>query len=162
MPTIANPTITSYGTAHISRNGNVKTAYLVENIIDFAEVLTAKGSALVATDVVEALQIPSNTIVRSVGMRILTPANSTTLTMHLGTEIDVDEWVVSLDGKAVAGTNSPYLAATDFLAPMTAVNTIDITFATLTGTLTSGRVLVWAEMLDTSGKKASGLAKLGS
>lgn len=45
------------GAGHISRGANVKVPYLVENIIDYADALAAKGSALAATDTIEALSL---------------------------------------------------------------------------------------------------------
>ena len=38
------------------------------------------------------------------GASIKVPGNSTTLTLTIGTAVDADEWVVTLDGKAAAGT----------------------------------------------------------
>lgn len=147
---------------HPSRAGNVKVPYLVENIIDFAEAATAKGSALAAADVIEALAIPAGTVVVGAGAVIVAAGNSTTLTLTVGTGTDADEWVATLDGKAVAGTFGADLNSDTTFKTFPTADTIDVTLATLTGTLTAGKVRVYALLMDVSGKKAPGLAVLGS
>lgn len=136
------------GLTQISINGNVKVPYLVENVIDLAAALAAKGSALVATDVIEALYIPPGTAVLGAGAAIVAPANSTTLTYTVGTGTDPDEWVMTLDGKAAVGTFGADVDAVPLWQTYAVADTVDLTLATLTGTLTAGKVRVYALFLD--------------
>ena len=57
--------------------------YLVENTISLAAAVTAKGSALAAADVIEALQIPAQSIVLSAGYEV-TSAVTGSCTVSLG------------------------------------------------------------------------------
>jgi len=153
------------GTTHISRSAQVNVPYLLENVIDYADVLAAKGSALAASDTIEALKIPAGTAILYVGCRQVVAGNSTTLTLDIGkTGGDVDEWVDGFDAQASAvGAYSADLDAVPAIyAPLTTADTVDVLFATLTGTLTTGKIAVFALVLDCSGKKVPGLAALRS
>ena len=57
--------------------------YVVENTINLASAVTAKGSALAAADVIEALQIPAQSIVLAAGFEI-TGAITGSCTVSLG------------------------------------------------------------------------------
>jgi hypothetical protein len=153
------------GASHPSR-AMLNTPYIVENYIDFAEVLAAKGSALASSDTVEALVVPAGTMVRAAGVQCITPDNATTLTLDLGyTGGTVDHWVDGFDhGSAAAGAYSSAPAGDGPVAPGTSADTIDLLFATLTGTLSTGVVRVWAELVDVSEKalKKPGIAQLKS
>ena len=132
----------------------MKTPYYVERIIDFADALVAKGSALAASDTIEALVVPAGTAILAAGLRTVAVDDATTLTLDLGkTGGDVDEWVDGYDqAAAAAGAFSADLdSVPSIYAPLTTADTIDLLFATLTGTLTVGKVAVWALFLDCSG-----------
>jgi len=151
------------GTTHSSRQLTA-VPYRVGKVIDFAKALTAKGSALAATDVIEALNIPAGTQVLAAGAKVVTAADSTTLTVDVGTGADADEWVDGFDAKSTAGTYSADLDAVPNRNTYGTADTIDVTLATLTGTLTSGKLWVWALFLDLNEKPVAtpGLAALGS
>lgn len=143
----------------------------IENVINFADALTAKGSALAALDVIEALVIPKGYVVLNAGLEVMAVDDATTLTVHLGITgagglgaEDVDEWVVSFDHAAsAAGTYSPQLASAPTWFITTAEDTIDLSFATLTGTLTTGKCRVWAVVCPVmASNKDVGIAQLGS
>jgi hypothetical protein len=141
--------------------------YVVENYIDFADVLAAKGSALAANDTIEALTVPAGTLVLKAGIQTIAVDDATTLTLDMGfTGGDVDEFVDGYDqAAAVAGAYSAYLATDPVhIVPITTADTIDVLFATLTGTLTVGKIRVWALMVDVSEKalKAPSIAQLAS
>lgn len=138
------------GNTHPSRAAGPIVPSLRFFLLDFAKALTAKGTALAASDIVEVLDIPANSVVLGAGARVLTAADSTTLTLHVGTGVDNDEWVASLDGKATAGTSGADLNPDTNWKTYDAADTIDVTFATLTGTLTSGKVLIYALIADVS------------
>jgi hypothetical protein len=147
------------GGGHPSRHGATNVPYTVETILDFADVLVAKGSALEAADVVEALAVPTQSVVLTAGVEILAPANSTTLTLDVGvTGVDADVWVDGLDAKGAAGTYAQNPAAYQPIVVGNTADTIDVLFATLTGTLSTGKVRVFAVLLDVSDKKAPGVA----
>lgn len=153
------------GSSHPSRaTANVKVPYRVEFVLDFADALTAKGSALAAADVIEVITIPAGTVVLGAGIQLIDAANSTTLTLDVGTGTDADEWVDGFD--AQGGTEGAYgtdLSASPVWNTYGSADTIDVTLATLTGTLTTGKVRVYALMLDVSGTPGNpGIAALKS
>jgi hypothetical protein len=166
MATITTLAPASTDNTHVSAHGNVKLPYLVEKELNYATALTAKGSALASADVIELIRIPAGTVVLGAGAQILVAGDSTTLTLHVGTGADNDEWVASLDGKATAGTYGTDLDAVPAWNTYTTTDTIDVTFATLTGTLATGKVRVYALLMDVSDAKGntggSGIAVIGS
>lgn len=160
--------LTKVGTTSQSAvTAGVKTPVYVWNVIDFADALVAKGSPLAAADTIEALSVPAGHLVKWVGIQLLVPANSTTLTLDVGkTGGDFDEWVDGFDAQgSAAGAFSAYLAADPtYFVPQTTADTIDILFATLTGTLTTGKVKIWAELIDLTNVPSAtpGIAQVGS
>lgn len=159
MATIS--TLDINGATHPTMNGNVRIPYTVDFILDFSEALTAKGSALAAADVIEVLDIPAGSVVLSVGAEVKTVADSTTLTLDVGTAVDADEWVDGLDGKTLGWSTD--LDSVPTVNTYGSADTIDVTLATLTGTLTSGKVRVYATMIDVSDKnRRPGIAQLKS
>lgn len=159
MATIS--TLDINGATHPTMNGNVRIPYTVDFVLDFAKALTAKGSALAAADVIEVLDIPAGSVVLSVGAEVTAVADSTTLTLTVGTGADADEWVAALDGKTLGW--SADLDSVPTVNTYAAADTIDVTLATLTGTLTSGKVRVFATLIDVSDKsRRPGIAQLKS
>lgn len=158
-------TLRKDGSTHVSRQ-NAHMPYVAEVVIDYADALVAKGSALAATDTIECLTIPAGTLVMKAGIQCIAVDDATTLTLDLGyTGGDVDEFVDGFDhAAAAAGAYSAYLA-TDPLhgVPTTTADTIDLLLATLTGTLTVGKTRVWALLCNVApGHAASGIAAVGS
>lgn len=147
------------GGGHPSRHGATNLPYTVEAIVDFAEVLAKKGSALAAEDIVEAVAVPAQTLVLSAGVEVLEAADSTTLTVDVGvTGVDTDVWVDGFNAKSAAGTYAQNPAAYQPIVVGAAADTVDIELATLTGSLTAGKLRVFAVLLDVSDKKAPGIA----
>lgn len=147
---------------HPTRGGNVKIPYLVEYELNYATAATAKGSALASADVIEVIRLPVGTVVLGAGAQIKTAATVTTLTLGVGTGVDDNEWVDALDGKATAGTYGIDLTPVPMWNTYGTADTIDVTFQTLTGTLSAGIVRVYALLLDVSDAAAPGLALVGS
>ena len=123
--------------------------------IDFADLLVEKGSALAAADVFEALDVPAKCFVLAAGIHPVTAANSTTLTIDLGDGADVDHYVDGFNAAQTATDSVPITPTTGAayaqhagMKYYSAADTIDILFATLTGTLTSGVIRVWAIAID--------------
>jgi len=149
------------GVTHPSRNGDVKVPYLVEFELDFAAALTAKGSALAAADIIKCIVVPPNTVVMGGGTQIKTAANSTTTTVNFGVTGGAD-FTSGLDAKSAAGTYGTDVGAVWKTTGATAAS-LDITLATLTGTLSTGKLRVWAMLLDVSdANNAAGIALVGS
>ena len=121
---------------------NGRTPYLVENTIDISAINSSSGTA--NGDVVNALDIPAETLIMEAGIEVIT-ALSSSATMDLGiTGGDVDRYV---DGDTNA-TGYATLTATDRVVVASA-DTLDI----LTGGADSsaGKVRVWAVLCDVSG-----------
>ncbi len=156
-------TLDRSGFTHMSKNGTVQVPYRVEFDLNFATALTAKGSALAAADVIECIYIPAGTVVMGAGIANVVVADSTTLTLHVGTGVDNDEWAASFDAKGAVGTYGADLDSVPSWNTYAAADTIDVTLATLTGTLTTGKVRVYALLLDVSNLNNNpGIALVGS
>jgi hypothetical protein len=129
--------------------------YFKEILIDFAAAATAKGSALVATDVIEAISVPANTLILNAGFEVITVAGgeSNDNTLDLGTGVDADVFVDGFDlDAAAAGAYAQNAAAFQPIVVGTA-DTIDLTIATATTAPTSGIVRVWAVLMDIDARK---------
>ncbi len=138
---------------------------LLSNVIDFAAALTAKGSALASADVIEAIRIPAGCYVHYAGIQTIAVDDATTLTLDLGTGGDVDNWVDGYDQAAAAAdayATSIIPGTTTTVNFSTSQDTIDVLFATLTGTLTVGKIRVFALVSDFTGEKEPGLAQVGA
>lgn len=132
---------------------------VVEAEIDLATVsaeLVAQGDGVLATgDIIQALNLPQGTLVLSAGIEIVeTVAGATALDIDMGiTGGDVDMWVDGVD----IGSSTSYVA-TDYVAMPAAAypyaigpgaagatsDTIDILCNTVTGTVTAGKLRVFA------------------
>lgn len=148
---------------HVSRHGNVKTPYLVERDIVIADLIAKKGSALAAADVIEAIKLPKQTALLAVIVGKLEASNATTLTFDIGVDTDPDGYVDGYDAQAAAvgSVGTAYISPLPFNVTNPG-NTVDITFATLTGTLTAGKFRVAALVVDVTDAVAPGRAALGS
>lgn len=143
---------------------NVKTPYLVDVTIDYAAALTKKGSALAAADVIQAIDIPAGTAIISAGVECIAADDATTLTVTLSASsggVFVSGWD---HASAAAGDYAPAAAAGTFVQGVVGktADTLDITLATLTGTLSVGKTRVWALLADVTPKTSAGIATPGS
>ena len=127
--------------------------YLVDVTVDFAAAATAKGSALAAADVIEALQIPAQSIVLAAGFEI-TSAITGSCTVSLGVTGVTAAAYVSAFG--VTGS----LSVGDYATPATAgypivtkaADTLDLLLVTETTTLSAGSIRVFAVIVDAQDK----------
>lgn len=129
--------------------------YLVDKNIDFAAAATAKGSALAATDVIEAISVPANTVILNAGIEIITVlgGESSDNTFDLGTGVDADNFVDGFDSDAAAaGAYAQNAAAFQPIVVGATADTIDITIATATTAPTSGVARVWAVLMNVDGR----------
>ena len=136
---MATFTITGGGATGYGANGpNVKVANVVIDLTD------SDFSALAATDVIEAIEVPAGTIVLSAGYEILT-AGTGTGTLSLGDGGDVDRYVTAVV-QTGAGQKTPLTANVPHM--YTSADTIDLTSATA---VCNSKVRVWAIMADCNG-----------
>lgn len=163
-------TIDMAGSATVGHSGGTPLnhrPYLIEREVDLAAAATAKGSALAQADVIEALDVPAQTLILWAGAEktAAMTGTSTDLTFDVGiTGVDADAFVDGWDFDAASvGAYGTIPAATiggKYL--VTTADTIDILFATQTGTVTGGKVRVWAVVIDVDGLDAPGIAAAGS
>jgi hypothetical protein len=133
--------------------------YVVEKTIDFAVATTAKGSALAAADVIEAIDVPAQSVVLNAGYEV-TATITGDVTIDLGvTGIDADVFV---DGAVLAAATTVGTFAQNAAAyqPVVigAADTVDLLIAASTTAISAGKVRVWALVVDVSDKDAPGEA----
>lgn len=164
---MATISMTTAGVAgcHPSRNANVKVPYLVEVEIDLADAVTEKGSALAQADVIEAISVPANTMILAGGAykKTAMTGTSTDLTFDLGITGGVVDNLINgwdFDGASVDTYATPLGVQEPII--VSAADTIDLLFATQTGTVTGGTMRIFALLLDVSDASAPGIAAVGS
>ena len=121
---------------------NGRTPYLVENTIDISAINSNSGTA--NGDVVQALDIPAETLIMEAGIEVIT-ALSSSVTLDLGiTGGDVDRYV---DGDTNAtGFSSPTATARTIVA---SADTLDV--LVLSAASSAGKIRVFAVLCDVSG-----------
>ena len=130
---------------------NGRTPYLVENTIDVSAINSSAGT--VSGDIVQALDVPAETLVMTAGVEVIT-ALSSSATIDIGwatatsgnDSADGDRWV---DGDTNATGYSTILVATGGAVAFAAADTIDATIAGADSS--AGKIRVWAVMCDVSG-----------
>tara|TARA_R110000737_G_C14212292_1_gene419416 strand:- start:21 stop:476 length:456 start_codon:yes stop_codon:yes gene_type:complete len=127
---------------------NGRTPYLVENTIDIAAINDAAGT--VANDIVQAIDLPAETLILFAGIEVLTAcASSTTLDLGItGTTAgfsDTNAYVAGYD--ATGASYAPILSVLKLQAKV--AETLDVVVA---GANTGvGKIRVWAILCDISG-----------
>jgi len=121
---------------------NGRTPYLVENTIDVSAVNGDSGAA--QNDVLQAMDIPAETVIMEAGIEVLT-ALSSSVTLDLGiTGGDVD---IYTDGDTNATGYSTLTATARHVAA--SADTLDV--LVLSAAAAAGKIRVWAIMCDVSG-----------
>ena len=158
-------TVSSLAKAVGGKGNPGRKPYFVEVEIDLAAAATAKGSALAANDIIQAITVGTNTAVMFAGMEITAaPAGGTSCTADLGiTGGDVDAFV---DGFAYdSATAGSYATLANTACPIlvTTSDTIDVLIQAATTVSTAGKVRVWAMLMDVdsvgSSKEADEVAR---
>jgi len=62
-------TVTTLSSAARGSDARGRAPYLVQNSIDFSAAVTAKGTALAAADIIEAITVPANTMILDAGLK---------------------------------------------------------------------------------------------
>jgi hypothetical protein len=89
-----------------------KKLQVAEVVLDFSSTNLAVG------DIVDALEIPADTLVLAAGIEVITAAGSGSPTMDLGDGAAADTWVDGLAGNAAGssvGSTAKYYASADNL-----------------------------------------------
>ena len=120
---------------------NGRTPYLVENTIDFTPFDPA------ANDIVQAIDVPAESIVMNAGLEVLT-ASPSSVTLDLGDANDVDKYVDGYDSTST-GYAAAVINASNVGHVYGSADTIDI--KVLGAQDTSAKVRVWAVVCDISG-----------
>ena len=127
--------------------------YIIQNTIDLAVATSSKGTALASSDVYQCLNIPAESVILHAGMEVteVLTGTSSDVGYDLGiTGGDVDNFVDGFDADgASAGDYAPTPAA---YAPVMvgAADTLDILVAAQTGTTLTGKIRVFATLMDVS------------
>ena len=127
--------------------------YMIQNTIDLAVATTSKGTALASSDVYQCLNIPAESVILHAGMEVteVLTGTSSDVGYDLGiTGGDVDNFVDGFDADgASAGAYAPTSAA---YAPVIvgAADTLDILVQAQTGTTLTGKIRVFATLMDIS------------
>ena len=122
---------------------NGRTPYLVENTID----MSTSGFQPAANDIVQALDIPAESIVMNAGIEVLT-ASPSGVTLDMGDGDTVDIYVDGLDSTSTgySAVHQDVLSTGKIYA---SADTIDI--KVLGAQDTTGKVRAWAVVCDISG-----------
>lgn len=123
--------------------------YMVENTINFATATTAKGSALAAADVIEAVQIPAQSVVLAAGYEVLS-AITGDVTMSVGVTGVLATAYVNAATLAAATSVGSYGTSSTTAYPIatSTADTVDLLISASTTALSAGTVRVWALLVD--------------
>ena len=122
---------------------NGRTPYLVENTID----MSVSGFQPAANDIVQAIDVPAETMVLNAGLEVLAVSPSS-VTLDLGDADDVDKYVDGHDSTAT-GFAANVINASNVGHVYGSADTIDI--KVLGAQDTSSKIRVFAVMCDISG-----------
>lgn len=127
--------------------------YFVEVEIDMAEAATAKGSALASSDVLQAITVPADHVVMWAGMECTeTPAGGTGTVLDLGiTGNDPDRFVDGFAYDSASAGDYATMANTGVPLPLGSEDTIDVLIQAATTVSTSGKVRVFAVLMEVGG-----------
>lgn len=130
--------------------------YMVQQTIDLAAAATAKGSALAANDIIEAITVPAETLILTAGFEMTASVQTAAdgCTANLGvTGVDVTRFVSAFDiddDSADLTSGVGYATMADASAPIfiEAEDTIDWELQAATTAPTEGKVRVFAVLMN--------------
>jgi hypothetical protein len=142
--------------------------YVLEKTVDIAAVCTAGGvSALTADDIIQAIDIPAETYVLHVGAEVITAFNGTSPVLDIdfaaGDDF-VDGATAASTGYSAKGTNGhvDYTAVATFSNRVTTTDTIDVKVGAGANDVSTGKVRVYAILVDISGVDETDSLKIQS
>lgn len=153
ITTLSNPLSTVPG-AVVRHMDNSNWTYVEFKEIDLSAAVTAKGSALAAADVIEAVRVAPGQMVLAAWVEKTAALTGTVsaLTVNVGFAggsgylAAWDAFAAALNAQSGASVNTVIPTTT------TAGDTIDLTLASLTGSLTGGKIKVGVLVLDLNTK----------
>lgn len=148
------------GGLHPARSTNVKVPYLTETVLDFADAATAKGSALASADVIQVVNVAPDTAVLYAGVAVVEEMTGTSTDATIDVTLASTDFVSAFDLDAAA--EGDIATSVDAVINTGTADTIDVVLGTFTGTITGGKVRVFALMVDLTEAERPGRAKLGS
>jgi len=155
-------TVTSLARAVGGVGNPSRKAYLVQQEVDFAAAATAKGSTLASSDVIETISVPAGAMVVNAGIQVVeVAAGGTGTTLDLGvTGVDADVFVdgFTFDGAAAAVYAQNAAAFQPVIVG--AADTIDVLIQAGSTVSTSGKIRVWAILMDVSDVGATAAAEV--
>jgi len=130
--------------------------YMVQQTIDLAAAATAKGSALAANDIIEAITVPAETLILTAGFEMTASVQTAAdgCTANLGvTGVDVTRFVSAFDiddNSADLTSGVGYATMADASAPIfiETEDTIDWELQAATTAPTEGKVRVFAVLMN--------------
>jgi hypothetical protein len=163
---MATVNMTSGSSLHLRGDQYSAKPYLVEREINLATVATTKGSAIAQGDVIEVIKVPAGSLVLAAGFEVTSvmTGTSTDATLDFGiTGGDVDSFVdgFDLDGASVGAYSAIPSGTIGGKYLVTTADTLDLLVVTQTGTITGGKLRVWAVLMDVTGRDNPGLAQAG-
>lgn len=139
------PTVTSLATVARGHSNRGALPRVVAVDIDLAAAATAKGTALAAADVIEAITFEADTIILGAGMTAVdTPTGGTGTVLDLGTDGDADYFVDGFAYDSATAGDEALTAGVAGTYKVGADDTLDITIQAATTVSTAGTVTVWA------------------
>ncbi len=149
---MAAGTITTLASVARGSSARGRQPYLVEQSIDIAAAVTAKGSALEANEIIQAITVPANTMILTAGFEVTSAVTSADALMSLGvTGGDVDRFVAGFEVDAADAPVGTYATMADGSAPViigSAADTIDLELDSITTAPSVGVLRVFALLLD--------------
>jgi hypothetical protein len=154
---MAAGTITALASVARGAGARGRQPYFVENEIDFAAAVAAKGGALEANEIIQAITIPANTMILTAGFEVIeaTDAAADGNTANLGvTGGDVTRFVSAFDFDDDAAPAGTYATQADGSAPViigSTADTLDWELQATTTAPTTGKIRVFAVLMNIDG-----------
>ena len=148
------------GSAAHPAKGQTRVSY-VEVVMDFAAITVARaaaGATALASDSIQVITLPANTLVLAVGVTTEVVEGGTA-DIDIGlTGGDVDLFVDGADANALGTTacNGAFLDGDNQSHYFATADTIDILLAISGSTLDAAKIKVWAVLVDCSSTNLSG------
>ena len=120
--------------------------YVLKNTVDMTDVIANTDVTGAATDVIQCLPIPANTLVTDVIVEITTVSGVASSTLDIGDGSDADGWDAAIAATALATIkgDGAYCRQTAGGKVYTADDTIDVTIKVAATVLSALEFKIWA------------------